>query len=173
RDIYTLSLHDALPIFQPRPHVFEIQVVADVPVKVPVIVVAGIAFCGAPHLFGRFDVAPEGGHARIGAVHGRIHRIARPGTGVQQTVGFADEPADACTGQPYVVGRAVAALGQPKALGRPAEDAPVGFDAHVDLGPHRPLVGRHQGQVAVGGRGGDDLQVTAVLEAAKGRRQVA
>ena len=49
----------------------------------------------------------------------------------------------------------------------------IAFAGHLNLRPHRLGIHLHQGQVAVGGPAGDDLQVVAVLELLKGFDQVA
>ena len=71
-----------------------------------------------------------------------------------------------------LVARAVRALGQPDPARRDAEVALVRLDGRAQLHVDR-LVAREQGEIAVGGGAGDDLDVAAALQLGEGARDVA
>src|SRR5665647_1567177 len=73
--------------------VVEIEVKADVAVKIAVTHIAGITFMFAPDLAGGIVVAPERGDA-VGRVNRREGAKTRTRFGVQNSVRVEDEPAD-------------------------------------------------------------------------------
>ena len=99
---------------QVRLHVIEIEVEADVAVKIAVTRVAGITFVLAPDLARRIEVAPERGDA-VGRENRRERAVARARAGVQQAVRVEDEPADVRLLQKYFDALHVGAFRQPDA----------------------------------------------------------
>ena len=88
--------------------------------------------------------------------------------GAQPAVAAAVPPG----GRRPLVARTVRALGQPDAARREAEVAAVRLDRGPELQVDR-LVAREQGEVAVGGRAGDDLDVPVPLQLGERARDVA
>ena len=82
-------------LVQVRLEILVIEVEADVAVEIAVVVVAGIAFDGAPDLLGRFGVAGQGGDAAPGAEDRGIDAVLGPRLGEQDAVRVDEEVADA------------------------------------------------------------------------------
>src|SRR5215472_16140788 len=80
---------------QMRSDIVEIQIKADVAVKIAVTGVAGIAFALAPDLARGIEIAPEGSDA-IGRKDWSERAEARARICVQDAMGVEDEPADVC-----------------------------------------------------------------------------
>src|SRR6266567_2946670 len=132
------------------PDVVEVQVVTDVAVELTVIEIAGIAGDRAPDLARGVRVAPERRHTGR-ATDGGVDAVSRPLIGPRDTVGFQDRVVDTVLPQDAVNSGIKTALRQPEASRAAAEDLPVMFHAHANLGPHGGWVYGEQGKISVGG----------------------
>ena len=88
-------------------------------------------------------------------------------------MGIGEEVLDTRFLEVLVDAGVVAALGQPDAAGTAAEMLLVGLGGDHDLGADGLRGDAHQGQEAVGGGAGHDLEHAQVLELLEGRDQVA
>ena len=145
--------------------VVERQVEADVSVEVAVVLVARVAFLGAPHLLGRLHVAAEGGDAAR-AVERGVDAVDRPAIGEQDAVRIDEEVADGRLAQQLVDAGDVAALAQPHAARAVAEVTLVEIGGDVDLGADVGPVAVHQREERVRRRRRDHLDAAGVLRGA-------
>ena len=154
-----------------RADVLERQVEPDVAVEVAVVPVAGVAVACAPHLTGGLGITPERCHAGP-AIEWRVGAVARGAVGQQDAVGVDEEVADRRLAQQLVDAGNVAAFREPHPPRTAAEVALVQVGGDVHLGAQRCPVAIEKRKERVGGRRGDDLESTRLLEAAKGPHQV-
>ncbi len=148
------------------PDVVIVEVEADVPVELPVLVIPGVALPRAPDLLGRLHVAPEGCDGAR-AVDGREDAVARPGGAEEDAVRVGEEVLDADLLEELVDTGGVAAFGKPDAP-RPAAEMPlVMIRRDLELCSGRVPV-RHERQEAVCRGAGDDLEFSLVLEFPEG-----
>ncbi len=147
--------------------VFVIQIEADVAVKLAVLVIAGIAFDGAPDLLGGLGVAGQDGDAALGTNEGSVDAELGTRLGKQDPVRVREKVADARIAQQLVDSRRVAALGQPDAL-RPFAEVPLELAAtDLDLGMDRVPVDGHEREEAVRRSAGDDFELAGLEETAE------
>src|SRR5437867_61665 len=78
---------------QVRFHIIEVEVEANVAIKIAVTRVAGIAFVAAPNLLGRVAVAPKSGDC-FGGENGSEDGVAGARRGIQKAVRIDDKPPD-------------------------------------------------------------------------------
>ena len=115
---------------QVRPHVFEVQVEADIAIEIPVVRVAWISFVATPHLFGRFEVAPK--HCDpVGREHRRKDAIAGTGLGIQQAMGIQDTPPNVGFLQHLLHSDRIGAFGEPDTARIPAKASSVVIPSHL------------------------------------------
>src|SRR5207245_707257 len=93
-------------------HIRQIEIEADVAVKIAVARVAGVAFVAAPDLAGGVPVAAKGGNA-FGSEDGGEDGITRLRAGVENAVGVSNEPTDVRLLQHVLDAFGIGALGQP------------------------------------------------------------
>jgi len=127
--------------WQVRLQVLVIEIEADVPIKLAILVISGIAFDGAPDLFGGFGVPCQGRHAALGANDRGIDAELGPRLGVQDAMRVHEEIADAGVTQDLIDAWGVAAFRQPDALRALAEVAFEFAAADLDLGADGVPVG--------------------------------
>ena len=154
-----------------RADVLEWQVEPDVAIEVAVVPVAGVTVAGAPHLPGGLGITAECCHAgpaierRVGPVHGGA-------VGQQDAMGIDEEIPDRGLAQQLVDSGNVAAFREPHSSWTAAEVALVQVGRDVHLGAQRCPVAIEKRKERVGGRRGDDLESTRLLQAAKGPHQI-
>ncbi len=141
---------------QVRPDVIEIEVEADVAVKIAVARVAGVTLVLAPDLPGGIVVAAEGGDA-VGRVNRREGAVTRARARVQHAVGVENEPADVGLLQKRLDAGGVGAFRQPDAARVAAKAAPVMVARGQNLRADGRRMVRQQRQQPVRGGGGDDF----------------
>ena len=113
--------------------IFVIEIEADIAVEIAVIVIARIAFDGAPNLLGRFGIAGQDSDIAVGDQERRIDAKARPRFGEQDGVRIGEEIANAGVLQQFLDAVDVAALRQPDAARPTAEVALELTAADLDL----------------------------------------
>ena len=111
------------------------------------------------------EVGVDDEEVNVGFAEGLLDAYAVEGGSDGGAVGVGD-------GVVPEAGGTVTALGRPDAAGMLAEMALVGGDGGADLGADA-LVGAEQGQVAVGGAAGDDVDEAKVVEVAEAFDDVA
>ena len=120
-----------------------IEIEADVAIELPVNVVAGITFQGAPDLLGRLGVAPEAIDAAAGTLDRRVDAELRTRVGEDDAVRVGEEVADAAASQDVIDPFDIAALRQPDPL-RPATEMALEFPrADFDLRVYGVLIVVH------------------------------
>ena len=146
------------------------QIPAQVAVKFPVGPVARIALAGTPDRQGRIAVAAEKSHSRWAADR-CINAIAGTGYGVKKAVGVQHAVAQAVLDEDLIQTLVVGAFRQPNAQGRLADQTFVFPHGGDQLGPDGLRAFPQQGQVAVGGGAGDQIQHPQALQAPKAWQQ--
>src|SRR5579871_2813537 len=100
---------------QMRFEVFVIEIEADVAIKIAVVVIAGIALDGTPHLLGRLGIAGQASDVAARNQDGCINAETRPRLGEQHGMRIGEEIAYPGVLQLLLNTRSVAALRQPDA----------------------------------------------------------
>ena len=124
--------------------------------------IAWIAVAGTPHRQGGAAVTAEEGGPPWGADWGE-HAVARPGQAMQQPVAIEHRVAQAGGHQLLVEAFVIGAFRQPDPQGPGAHLAFMLHQGRAQLGPHRFGHLSEQGQVAVGGGAGDQIQDPQLL----------
>src|SRR5262252_1236350 len=161
-------------VFDPRVHagairlnvrtdVIVIEVVTDVPIELPVIIVSGITLAGAPDLARTIRIASESRDSGR-AIYWCVYAVARPFIGTGDAMRFQDGKADSFLIQESVQTGRVAALGKPETSWRPPESPSVMFYTKSDLRTHRRLVDQKQWQVGVCGGARQDVDAAQCLK---------
>ena len=132
----------------------------------PVGAIAGVALAGAPHRQGGAAVAAEEGGPGRRADRSE-YAIAGAGQGVQQAVGIEHRVAQTAAHQLLIEAFVVGAFRQPDAQGPLTQQAFVLAHCGDQLGPHRLWHLAQQGQVAVGGTAGDQIEHPLLLQPAE------
>lgn len=96
-----------------------------------------------------------------------------PRGGVEQAVGIDHEPAQSGVLEGLLEPVDVGAFGEPDAPWIAAETTSVIIAGRDDLAPDRRRMGRQERKQAVSGGGGDDFEITVVLELAEGADEIA
>src|SRR5581483_10593103 len=89
-------------LVQVRPEILEVEVEADVAIKVAIIEVSGIAFHRAPDLLGRFGVAAQRRDAALGTADRSVHPEARSRLRKEHAVRVGKEVAYSRIAQKFV-----------------------------------------------------------------------
>src|SRR5690606_36366129 len=116
-----------------RSDIFVFQIVADIPVKFPVVEIAGVTLLGTPDLFGGFQVPAKGRHPRR-TVHGGVVPVLGAGGSMEDAVGIGEKITEAVIAQDLIVPRIIGAFGQPNPPWGPPETTGMVCDGGVDLG---------------------------------------
>ena len=157
---------------QVRFDVIEIEVEADVAVKIAVARVAGVAFVLAPDLPRGIVVAAKGGDA-VGRENRRKGAVTRARPRVQHAVRVEDEPADVRLLQKRFDAVDVGAFRQPDAARVAAKATPVMVARGQNLRAEGRRMVRQQRQQPVRRGGGDDFDAALVLKFAERGDEVA
>lgn len=148
------------------------QIPAQIPVEFPIGPIPWIALAGAPHRQGGGTVAAKEGHPGRRTDRG-IDPIARPWLSMEQAMAIQEAVAQA-TGhqllvQPFVVG----AFREPDPE-RPLPQEPLMLPHGGEkLGPHGFGRVAQEGEIAVGGGTGDQIEHPRLLQQAKACQQLA
>ena len=116
-------------------------------------------------------ITPECRHAAP-AIERRVRAVDGSAVGQQDAVGVDEEVADRRLAQQLVDAGNVAAFSEPHPPRTAAEVSLVQVGGDVHLGAQRCPVAIEKRKERVGGRRGDDLESTRLLQAAKGPHQV-
>ena len=132
------------------------EIHADIAVEIPVGRVTGIPLPCAPDLLAGFPIASKDRWACGGEIRG-VNGEAGTGLSIHEPVGVGNEPAKVGFLEDAIDVGHIRAFGQPNALRIAAETLTVVVAPDEHLGPHGLRDNIHQGQKAVRGRTGDDL----------------
>ena len=154
-----------------RTDVLEWEVESDVAIEVAVVPVAGVAVSRAPHLPRGLGITSESCHT-ASAIERCIGAVDGSAVGQQDAVGVDEEVPDRRLAQQLVDARGISAFREPHPPWPAAEVPLVQVRRDVYLRAQRRPVAIEQWKKRVGGRGGDDLEPTSLLEAAKGPHQI-
>src|SRR2546428_282925 len=149
-------------------HISQIEIEADVAVKIAVARVAGVAFVATPDLAGGIAVAAKSGHA-----FRREDRIARLRVGVENAVGVSNEPTDVGLLEHLLEAFGVGALGQPDTARVAAKTRAVMIASDEDLCANGRRMGGQEREQSMGRGAGDDFQLAGLLELSKPSDKVA
>ena len=149
-----------------------IEIPAQVAVEFPVGRLARIAIAGTPNRQGGLAIAAEEGHAGGGADR-RIHPIAGPGQAMEQAVAIEHGVAQAAGHEQLVEALVVGTFRQPDPLGAHPQQPLVFPHRREQLGAHGLGPVPQQGQIAVGGGAGEQVEHPLLLQAPEAGHQVA
>src|SRR5262249_31041570 len=124
--VFDPSVHAGAIRLNVRTEVIVIEIVADVSIELPVIIVSGITLAGAPDLTRTIRIAPESRDSRR-AIYWCVYAVARPFIGRGDAMRFQDGKTDSLLIQERVQTGRVAALGKPETSRQPPESPPVVF----------------------------------------------
>ena len=151
--------------------VIEIQIKTNVPVKVPVVHVAGITFLRAPDLFRRFNIASECSHA-IRRKNRRVHSVSWARMGKHDAMRIGDKPPDAGFREKVFDTRSIRAFWQPNPFRVTSKTLPVMVTRCEDLGADT-LRMLHQRQKTVRRAASDDFEFSEFLKLTKCADEIA
>src|SRR5437016_1575329 len=106
---------------QVRLQIVEVEIEADIAIKISIARIAGITFNRAPDLFRRFRVPSETVHTAARAGNRRVDTIMRPRLSVHHAVRLDEEILNAALSQELIDAIDITALREPDAVGPTAE----------------------------------------------------
>jgi len=138
--------------------IVQVEIVGDIAIEFTVMRIARVSLGGAPNLPGQGRVTAEYGQAG-GRVDGSMDAKAGTRVGTRDSVRFEDSIADAVLSQNAIHSLAVTALRQPEAFGPSPEELFETGEAHADLSANSRRTHSQERKIAMGGGGGDDLDM--------------
>ena len=148
-----------------------IEIPAQVAVEFPVGRLARIAIAGTPDRQGGLTIAAEEGHAG-GRADRCIHPVAGPGQAMEQAMAIEHGVAQAAGHKQLVEAFVVGTFRQPDPLGAHPQQPLVFAHRRDQLGAHRLGPVPQQGQIAVGGGAGEQVEHPLLLQAPEAGHQV-